>query len=65
MTATLVAVAPATAATEDGDTLASVQVWFAGHLIADWTGPADKAPAIARHWDQRWGGGVQAPGVEW
>lgn len=29
------------------DSLARVQVWFGEHLVIDWTGPADKAPAYA------------------
>lgn len=65
MTATMVALEPAPATTEVGAELATVKVWFCGHLIAHWEGPAAKAPEIAGCWEQRYGCRVDVTGVEW
>lgn len=32
----------------------NVMVWFGEHRIADWTGPASKAPAIEAGWTRRY-----------
>jgi hypothetical protein len=51
MTATIAAAPVET----DPEPLLNVIVWFAGHRLADWAGPASQAPAIEAAWTQRFG----------